>query len=65
MEVRLHTVYKIVDGKIEKFFQECCLLDQAFVKDDKKSISALLTETIAKVGENIKIRRFARFDVNE
>lgn len=58
-------VQKITDGKIEKFYQEVCLLDQAYVKDDKKSISALLTETIAIVGENMKIRRFARFDVHE
>jgi elongation factor Ts len=58
-------VAKIVDGKMEKYFQEYCLLDQAYVKDDKKTISALLTETIATVGENMKIRRFVRFDVNE
>jgi len=58
-------IEKIVDGKMEKFFQECCLLNQPFVKDDKKTISDVLTETIAKVGENIKIRRFARFDVSD
>lgn len=58
-------VDKIVEGKMDKFYQECCLLDQAFVKDDSKTISALLTETIAKVGENMKIRRFARYDVSE
>lgn len=58
-------VQKITDGKVEKYYQEVCLLDQSYVKDDKKTISALLTETIATVGENMKIRRFARFDVNE
>lgn len=57
-------VDQIVNGKMEKFFQECCLVDQPFVKDDKKSVSDMLTETIAKVGENMKIRRFARFDVS-
>jgi elongation factor Ts len=56
-------VDKIVDGKMEKFYQEACLLDQPFVKDDKKKIAELVTDVIAKVGENIKIRRFARFDV--
>lgn len=58
-------VAKIVDGKMDKFFQEICLLDQAYVKDDKKTIAALLTETIATVGENMKIRRFVRFEVSE
>ncbi len=58
-------VEKIVDGKIEKFYQECCLLDQRFVKDDKKTVTDFTKETIARVGENIVIRRFVRFDVND
>jgi elongation factor Ts len=56
-------VEKIVDGKIGKYYQENCLLEQPFVKDDKKTIQDLVKETIGKLGENIKIRRFARFDV--
>ena len=58
-------VDKIVDGKMEKYYQEYCLLDQSFVKDDKLTISGLVKETIARVGENIVVRRFARFDVND
>ncbi|MHC4945668.1 MAG: translation elongation factor Ts [Planctomycetota bacterium] len=58
-------VEKIVDGKMEKFYQEICLLDQAYVKEDKKTISQLLTETIATVGENMRIQRFARYEVGE
>lgn len=58
-------VEKIVDGKIKKFYQEKCLVDQPFVKDDSLTIAALVKEQIAKLGENIKIRRFARFDVKE
>ena len=60
-----NVVSKIVDGKMEKFFKESCLLEQPFVKDDKKSIGDLLKETVARVGENMVIRRFARFDVGE
>jgi elongation factor Ts len=58
-------VEKIVTGRLEKYYQEICLMDQAYVKDDSKSISALLTETIAVVGENMQIRRFARFEIGE
>lgn len=60
-----NVVEKIVDGKMEKFFKETCLLEQPFVKDDKKSITDVLKETVARVGENMVIRRFARFDVSE
>ncbi len=56
---------KIVEGRMEKYYQENCLLDQPFVKDEDKSISELLTETIAKVGENIIIRRFACYELGE
>jgi elongation factor Ts len=56
-------VEKIVDGKINKYFQENCLLEQPFVKDDSKTILDLVKELIGKLGENMKIRRFARFDV--
>jgi len=56
---------KIVDGKLEKFYKQVCLLDQPFVKEDKKSITDLLKEKIAKLGENMAIKRFVRFQVGE
>ncbi|MDD4052498.1 MAG: translation elongation factor Ts [candidate division Zixibacteria bacterium] len=56
---------KIVDGKLEKFYAESCLLEQAFVKDTDRTITDLLTQTIAKIGENIKIRRFIRFRLGD
>jgi len=52
---------KIVDGKIEKYFSESCLLEQPFVKDNDRTMKDLLTELIAKIGENVEIKRFARF----
>lgn len=58
-------VEKMVDGKIEKFFQEVCLMEQSFVKDPDMTVKELLTATIAKVGENISIKRFSRFKVGE
>jgi elongation factor Ts len=58
-------IEKIVEGKIEKFYSEACLLEQAFVKDNDKSISDIVTDTIAKLGENIHIRRFIRFRLGE
>lgn len=56
-------VERIVEGKLAKFCQETCLLDQAFIKDDSKTIQQLLTEAIAQLGENIVIKRFARFEI--
>jgi elongation factor Ts len=56
---------KIAEGKLEKFYSENCLLEQPFVKDPDKNIQDLLTETIAKLGENITIRRFSRFKIGE
>ena len=56
---------KIVDGKISKFCKDICLLDQPFVKDNEKTIQQLLLEKIASIGENISIRRFARFHLGE
>jgi elongation factor Ts len=56
---------KILTGKLEKYFEGSCLLDQPWVKDDKKKIHELITETIAKLGENVSVRRFARFVVGE
>ncbi|HLD99141.1 MAG TPA: translation elongation factor Ts [Bdellovibrionota bacterium] len=56
---------KIAEGKLKKFYEDTCLLNQAFVKDPNKSIDQLLKETIATLGENIAIRRFARFVLGE
>ncbi len=61
-------VDKIVEGKLEKFFGDTCLLDQVFIgkdADQKRTIKDLVTEKIAKVGENIVVRRFVRFQVGE
>jgi elongation factor Ts len=58
-------IEKIVQGKLEKFYSEVCLLDQPFVKDDKITIKDYLNELIGKIGENILIRRFVRFQVGE
>jgi len=56
---------KIATGKLDKFYSEICLLEQPFVKDPDKTIQTLLTETIARLGENISIRRFSRFKIGE
>jgi elongation factor Ts len=52
---------KIVDGKLNKFYGEVCLMEQAFIKDDKKTIDQLVKETSARTGENVVVRRFVRF----
>jgi len=54
-----------LDGKVEKFFEESVLLDQPYVRDDSKSVGELITSAVGVLGENIKIRRFARFDIGE
>lgn len=56
---------KIVDGKMQKYFKENCLLNQAYVRDPDMTIEDLLNEMIAKIGENISIKRFARFRIGE
>ncbi|SDY90936.1 translation elongation factor Ts [Tindallia californiensis] len=56
---------KMVEGRIEKYYKEVCLLEQDFVKDPDKTVGDLLTEKIAKIGENLSIRRFSRFEVGE
>jgi len=56
---------KIVQGKLNKFFEEVCLLDQPYIRDDKVQIRDLVTQLVAKVGENIKIGRFARFEIGQ
>jgi len=56
---------KIVDGKMNKFYSEVCLLEQPFIKDDKKTVGELITEASSKTGENIVVRRFARFRLGQ
>ena len=58
-------IEKIVEGKLEKYFQINCLKEQVFIKDNNKNINQLLWELIAKLGENIVIKRFSRFQLGE
>lgn len=58
-------IEKIVQGKLDKFYEEVCLLDQPYVKDDKVSVKQLISTYIAKFGENIRIKRFARFELGQ
>jgi elongation factor Ts len=58
-------VDKMVEGRIEKYYKEVCLLEQPFIRDPEISIQDLLNQKIAKIGENLSIRRFARFEVGE
>jgi len=60
-----NVVDKIVEGKLEKYYQTVCLLEQAFVKDAEKTINDVLTAKVAELGENIVIRRFVRYQVGE
>lgn len=58
-------IEKMVEGRIAKYYKEVCLLEQPFIKDPDKTIDDLLKEKIAKIGENLSIRRFSRFEVGE
>jgi elongation factor Ts len=58
-------VDRIVDGKMEKFYQETVLLEQPYVRDDKKKVEVVVKEAIAKLGENIVVRRFQRFALGQ
>lgn len=58
-------IEKIVNGKLEKFYSEICLMEQPFIKDSKKTIKDLLAELVAKIGENILVRRFTRYQLGE
>jgi len=60
-----NVITKIVDGKMNKFFKENCLLNQAYVRDPELAVEDVLNELIAKIGENITIRRFVRFQTGE
>ena len=58
-------VDKIVEGKIERFYSEACLLEQAFIKEPDKKVTDILNESIGRLGENIQIRRFSRYHLGE
>jgi elongation factor Ts len=56
---------KIVQGKLGKFFEEVCLLDQPYIREDKLKVRDLITQLVAKVGENIKVGRFTRYEIGQ
>jgi elongation factor Ts len=58
-------IERVIGGKLEKYYQEVCLLEQSFVKDPNKTVQDILTEIISKLGENIIIKRFVRFQLGE
>lgn len=58
-------VEKMVTGRLDKYFQSVCLLEQPFIKDQNKTIDGLIKETIGKIGENIRVRRFTRYAIGE
>lgn len=56
---------KIIEGKLNNYFSEVCLLEQTFIKDNSKWVQDFLNERAAKFGENVRVRRFVRFEVGE
>ncbi|MDC0383854.1 translation elongation factor Ts [Candidatus Marinimicrobia bacterium] len=58
-------IKKMVEGRINKFYQESCLMEQTYIKDPDKKVSDLLTETVSMLGENITVKRFIRFSIGE
>ena len=58
-------IERIVEGKLQKYYQEVCLIKQPFIKDDDLTVQDVLTEIIAKLGENIVVRRFVRFELGD
>lgn len=58
-------IQKMVEGRIEKYYKEVCLLEQPFIKDTDKTVQQLVTEKIAQIGENISVRRFVRYELGE
>lgn len=58
-------VEKMVEGRISKYYEEICLMEQSFIKDPDKTIDQLLNEKVSKIGENISIRRFVRYELGE
>jgi len=60
-----HVVEKIVEGRLRKFFEENCLLEQPYIRDPNMTVRELVSSTVAKLGENITVRRFVRYQLNE
>jgi elongation factor Ts len=60
-----NVIDKIVEGKIEKFYHEACLLDQPYIKNDEETVGQFVNDTVAKLGENVVVRRFIRFQLGE
>ena len=60
-----NVVEKMLDGKLNKFFQEVCLMEQPFVKDPDRSVEQLRTDLVGVIGENVEVRRFVRFQLGE
>ena len=58
-------VDRIVDGKLEKFYSDVCLLEQPFIREPGKTVEQLIKEVVARTGENVVVRRFARFQIGE
>jgi elongation factor Ts len=56
---------KIVDGKIDRFYSEVCLLEQSFIKNPDRKVADILTEAVARLGENIQVKRFSRYQLGE
>jgi elongation factor Ts len=60
-----NVIEKIVDGKIGRFYSEVCLLEQAFIKNPERKVADILTEAVARLGENIQVKRFSRYQLGE
>jgi elongation factor Ts len=60
-----HIVEKIAEGRVKKFYEDTCLLEQNYIRDPDRKIKDLVIENIAKLGENIVVRRFSRFSIGE
>jgi len=60
-----NVIEKIVDGKLEKFFADTCLMEQAYIKDPQRTVGQLVTDAVGQLGENVVVRRFARFQLGE
>ena len=65
MEASENVIERIVEGRLDKFYSEIVLLDQPYIKDDKKTVGELLAENIATIGENIQVGSIARIAVGE
>ena len=60
-----NVIDRIIEGKLQKFYEETCLLNQPFIRDDKVKVQALVQQAIAKLGENIQVRRFVRYELGD